>query len=61
MCSVIWGVLWALQDAKLAREMQALFASPYLRVNTTTDVTGVEICGGAQERAGPSGGHCGGA
>ena len=33
------------QDAKLAREMQALFASPYLRVNTTTDVTGVEICG----------------
>lgn len=25
--------------------MQALFASPYLRVNTTTDVTGVEICG----------------
>ena len=41
----LWVVGWALQDAKLAREMQALFASPYLRVNTTTDVTGVEICG----------------
>lgn len=34
-----------LQDKKLAREMQSLFASPYLRVNITTDVTGVEICG----------------
>ena len=34
-----------LQDKKLARELQCLFASPYLRVNTTTDVTGVEICG----------------
>jgi hypothetical protein len=33
------------QDAKLAREMQQLFASPYMRVNTTADVTGVEICG----------------
>ena len=34
-----------MQDCKLAREMQQLFASPYMRVNTTTDVTGVEICG----------------
>ena len=34
-----------MQDSKLAREMQQLFASPYMRVNTTTDVTGVEICG----------------
>ena len=34
-----------MQDKKLAREMQGLFASPFLRVNTTTDVTGVEICG----------------
>ena len=33
------------QDPKLAREVQQLFASPYMRVNTTTDVTGVEICG----------------
>ena len=33
------------QDSKLAREMQQLFASPYMRVNTTADVTGVEICG----------------
>lgn len=34
-----------MQDSKLAREIQQLFASPYMRVNTTTDVTGVEICG----------------
>lgn len=34
-----------MQDPKLAREVQQLFASPYMRVNTTTDVTGVEICG----------------
>ena len=34
-----------LQDPKLARDAQQLFASPYMRVNTTTDVTGVEICG----------------
>ena len=33
------------QDPGLAREMQQLFASPVMRVNTTTDVTGVEICG----------------
>ena len=25
--------------------MQELFASPYMRVNTSTDVVGVEICG----------------
>lgn len=35
---------WA-QDANLAKEMQELFASPYMRVNNTSDVTGVEICG----------------
>lgn len=29
----------------MARDVQQLFASPYMRVNTTTDVTGVEICG----------------
>lgn len=34
-----------IQDPQLAREAQQLFASPYMRVNTTTDVTGVEICG----------------
>ena len=34
-----------MQDADLARDVQQLFASPYMRVNTTTDVTGVEICG----------------
>lgn len=34
-----------LQDAKLARQVQQLLAGPYLRVNTSTDVTGVEICG----------------
>ena len=35
----------ALQDANLARQVQQLLAGPYLRVNTSTDVTGVEICG----------------
>ncbi|CAK0787504.1 hypothetical protein CVIRNUC_010724 [Coccomyxa viridis] len=39
------GVVAASKDKNLARELQSLFASPYLRVNTTTDVTGVEICG----------------
>ena len=33
------------QDIQLAREVQQLFASRFMRVNTTTDVTGVEICG----------------
>ena len=35
----------SLQDAKLAREVQELLAGPYMRVNTTSDVIGVEICG----------------
>eukprot|EP00877_Chromochloris_zofingiensis_P006398 jgi/Chrzof1/2010/Cz10g29180.t1_GPD1[v5.2] len=39
------GVVAASKDAKLARVVQELFASPCMRVNTTTDVTGVEICG----------------
>ncbi|KAG2445971.1 hypothetical protein HXX76_000574 [Chlamydomonas incerta] len=39
------GVVAACKDAKLARTVQALFASPTMRVNTTTDVVGVEICG----------------
>lgn len=30
---------------KLARKVQQLLAGPYMRVNTSTDVTGVEICG----------------
>lgn len=34
-----------MQDKKLARQMQGLFASPALRVNTSTDVVGVEVCG----------------
>ena len=33
------------QDAQLAREMQELFASPFMRINNTSDVIGVEICG----------------
>ena len=33
------------QDAKLAREVQELLAGPSMRVNTTPDVIGVEICG----------------
>jgi glycerol-3-phosphate dehydrogenase len=35
----------SLQDGKLARQVQQLLAGPYMRVNTSTDVTGVEICG----------------
>ena len=35
----------AAQDAKLAREVQELLAGPSMRVNTTPDVIGVEICG----------------
>ena len=35
----------AAQDAKLAREVQELLAGPSMRVNTTQDVIGVEICG----------------
>ncbi len=34
-----------LQEVKLARQVQQLLAGPYMRVNTSTDVTGVEICG----------------
>ncbi len=34
-----------MQDAKLAREVQELLAGPSMRVNTTPDVIGVEICG----------------
>jgi glycerol-3-phosphate dehydrogenase (NAD+) len=33
------------QDRALARQVQALFASPSMRVNLTDDVVGVEICG----------------
>jgi glycerol-3-phosphate dehydrogenase (NAD+) len=33
------------QDKNLAREVQRLFASPAMRVNTSSDVIGVEICG----------------
>ncbi|KAG2501482.1 hypothetical protein HYH03_001260 [Edaphochlamys debaryana] len=39
------GVVAACKDPELARTVQALFASPTMRVNTTTDVVGVEICG----------------
>lgn len=39
------GVVAACKDIDLGREIQELFASPNMRVNTTTDVTGVEICG----------------
>eukprot|EP00775_Hariotina_reticulata_P003061 gene3061-3341_t len=39
------GVVAACKDAALGREIQELFASPAMRVNTSSDVTGVEICG----------------
>ncbi|KAI3428544.1 hypothetical protein D9Q98_007366 [Chlorella vulgaris] len=38
-------VVAASRDKSLARTVQRLFASPAMRVNTTTDVIGVEICG----------------
>ena len=37
--------LSAVQDLRLAKEVQQLFASPTMRVNTTSDVIGVELCG----------------
>ena len=39
------AVVAASNDPALAREVGALFACPALRVNTSTDVLGVEICG----------------
>ncbi|MEW5308912.1 MAG: hypothetical protein WDW38_000832 [Sanguina aurantia] len=39
------GVVAASKDVALARTVQALFASPSMRVNVTSDVVGVEICG----------------
>ncbi|PSC70634.1 glycerol-3-phosphate dehydrogenase [Micractinium conductrix] len=39
------GIVAASKDKALARSIQRLFASPFMRVNTTTDVIGVEICG----------------
>ena len=44
----LWGLtrcMLLLQDMRLAQDMQSLFASQAMRVNTTTDVVGVEICG----------------
>lgn len=39
------GIVAASKDKALGRTVQRLFASPSMRVNTTTDVIGVEICG----------------
>jgi len=39
------GLVAASRDRALARDVQTLFASPTMRVNTSTDVVGVEICG----------------
>lgn len=39
------GLVAASKDRALGREIQALFASPTMRVNTSSDVVGVEICG----------------
>lgn len=36
------GVVAACKDINLGREIQELFASPNMRVNTTTDVTGTD-------------------
>jgi len=39
------GLVAASRDKNLCREVQDLFASPTMRINITTDVIGVEICG----------------
>ena len=39
------GLVAASRDKNLCREVQNLFASPTMRINITTDVIGVEICG----------------
>ncbi|KAI8105543.1 hypothetical protein M9434_000128 [Picochlorum sp. BPE23] len=39
------GLVAASRDKVLCRKVQNLFASPTMRVNITTDVIGVEICG----------------
>lgn len=39
------GLVAASRDKQLCRDVQALFASPFMRINITTDVMGVEICG----------------
>jgi glycerol-3-phosphate dehydrogenase (NAD+) len=39
------GIVAASRDRQLARDVQKLFASPVMRVNTSYDVVGVEICG----------------
>ena len=39
------GLVAASRDKALCREVQNLFASPIMRINITTDVIGVEICG----------------
>jgi glycerol-3-phosphate dehydrogenase (NAD+) len=39
------GLVAASRDKALCRDVQNLFASPFMRINITTDVIGVEICG----------------
>ena len=39
------GIVAASRDRNLARDVQKLFASPTMRVSTSHDVVGVEICG----------------
>ena len=45
MASCPTGIVAASKDRNLAKEVQKLFASPVMRVNTSNDVVGVEICG----------------
>lgn len=39
------GIVAASKDKSLARDVQELFASPSMRVSTSSDVIGVEVCG----------------
>jgi hypothetical protein len=50
------GVVAACKDSALAREIQELFASPAMRVNTSSDVTGDAQGGGGRGAEGPKGG-----
>ena len=45
MASRPTGIVAASRDKALARDVQELFASPTMRVSTSSDVIGVEVCG----------------
>jgi hypothetical protein len=54
------GVVAASKDARLAREVQDLFASPNMRVNLTTDVIGEGWVAEGRRTGSTGGGSSGG-